>query len=358
MRVGPSAARLASSASWHPMVSSWLGSSVLADQVPVLGGRVTWTTSQQVIGGLKLRVPFTTVEDGRTHWWRPSSPSDALARFGQTLDVSIVSESVLTRLGRFQIMEWSDDGGPIDVTGAGRLQRVMDDRLIQATAPREDGTLRSEFTRLLPTDMTVTFHPSLVDRACPKAMEWDESRIDALYEIADAWPARLREDSWGQLQMLPPLPDDPTPVLSFTDGEGGTIITAPVEDSREGAFNIFVARSSADGVEAQAAVEVQSGPMAAGGPYGRVPTFFASPLLETVEQCRAAAETRRAARMRQSRVYKVTAAPDPRVEVDDPVELVLDKDTERERTVWGVVLGVDLPLTVHDGPMHLDVGVL
>lgn len=358
MRAGPSAERLATAASWRPMVSSWLDSTVLADEVPVLGGRVTWTTTQQVQAGITLKVPRSTVVAGRTKYWKPTDPGDPLARYGQTLDVSILSDSILTRFGRFQIQDWGDSDGALEIVGAGRLQRVLDDRLTSATGPRDGGTLRSEFLRLLPDRMTASFDPSLADRECPKAMEWPESRIDALYELADAWPARLREDAWGQLVLLPPLPAVPTPILTFTDGEGGTMIDAPTKDSREGANNVFVARSSADGVEAQAIAEVVSGPMSASGPYGRVPTFWASPLLQNEAQCLAAAQTRMVSSLRQSRIRKVTAAPDPRVELDDPVALVTDKDTPDETTEWGVVIGIEMPLTVNDGPMVLDVGVI
>lgn len=357
-RIGPPSTRLASAASWVPMVASWLGPRVLANQVPVLGGRVTWTLSQQVQGGLTLTVPSTSVEDGRTRSWSPRDPGDPLARYGQALDVSILSDGVLTRLGRFQIQEWEEADGVIELKGAGKLQRVLDDRLLSATAPRDGGTLKSEVLRLLPDGISAAFHPSLVDRECPKSMQWDESRIDALYEIADAWPARLRENEWGNLDLLPVLPDVPTPLLSFTDGEGGTLISAPHTDSREDVPNVWVVRSSQDGVEAQAVVEIQAGPMSTGGEYGRVPTFWSSPLLDNEEQCRAAATTRRQNAARQMRTRKVTAAPDPRVMLDDPVELIIGKGTRDQVTEWGVIIGIDMPLTVHDGPMQVDVGVI
>ena len=357
VREGPSADALASIASWRPMVSSWLGSEVLADDIPVIGGRATWTVSQAVPSSLSLTVPVESVEAGRRVSWRPHGPGDALGRFGQSLDVSILSEGSLTRLGRFQIQEWSGDE-EVQVAAAGMLQRVLDDRFLAPTGPRAGGTLLSELARLLPDGMTVTVDGALVDRVCPRAMEWDEDRLEAVYDIVDAWPARLREDSWGNLRVLPPLPEVPSPVVTFTDGEGGTLISAPTSDSREGAPNIFVARSSADGVEAQAEVAIEDGPMAASGPYGRVPTFFSSPLLLTVEQCWRAARTRMLSSQRQSRIRQVSCAPDPRIELDDPVELVTGAGTADEVREWGYVVGVDLPLTIADGAMQLDVAVM
>ncbi len=64
----------------------------------------------------------------------------------------------------------------------------------------------------------------------------------------------------------------------------------------------------------------------------------------------------------------VSHAPDPRIDLDDPVE-VLAGDLRPSRTAagavvfeptertWGWVTGIDLPLTVGDGAQRTDVGV-
>lgn len=359
MRSGVRERALQTSVSWGCMVSSWLGGTVLADSVPVLSGRVKWSVSNQVTSSVSLTVPPSSVVEGRTVSWRPSGPRDPLARYGQTLDVSLLVDGVLIRLGRFVITDWSDnEDGSIAVTGAGQLRFVSDDRLTTATAPRDGGTLRSEATRLTPGYMSAQFGADLVDRACPQAMEWDEDRLGALYEIADAWPARLREDAWGGIVFLPPLPDVPVPAVTLTDGVDGTVVSATTSDSRDGAYNVFVVRSSKNGVEAEAVAEVLDGPMAAAGEYRPVPKFFSSPLFDTVAECQAAANTMRADSVRKSSVRKVTMAPDPRLELDDPIALVIDKGTPGEVTEWGYVIGVDLPLTVTDGAGRLDVATV
>lgn len=358
MRTGVREGALQTAASWGVMVSSWLGGVVLANSVPVASGRVSWSVSNRVTSALRMTVPRTSVEGGRTVDWRPSDPRAPLARYGQTLDVSLLVDGVLLRLGRFLITDWSDnDDDSISVTGAGQLRFVADDRLTAATAPRDDGTLRSEFARLTPGYMSAQFHASLVDRAVPKTMEWKEDRLAALYEIADTWPARLREDSWGGITVLPPLPEVPVPVVSLTDGEGGTVVSATTTDTRDGAYNVFVVRSSKDGVDAQAEAQVSDGPMNASGAYRPVPKFYSSPLLDNEEQCLATAQNMRAESVRQSRVRKVTMAPDPRLELDDAVELVIEKGTPTQAREWGYVVGLELPLTVGDGPGRLDVAI-
>ncbi len=358
MRGGPSASVLASAASWGCRVSSWLNSTLLSGDVPVLSGRVSATTTQVVPERLEFTVPPSTVEAGRTVDWLPGDPGAPLARYGQVVDATITAGGVDVRMGRYLITGWVEqDDRSIRVSAFGLLQQAMDDRLVTATGPRDGGTLKSELLRMLPAYMSASFASGLVDRAVPRTMEWDENRLDNLYKITDSWPARLRTDPWGQVQVLPPLPTEPYPVLTLRDGPGGTLISAPVEDSRDGAYNVFVARSSADGVEAQGVARVESGPMDPTGPYRPVPKFFASPLLLTEAQCVAAATTMRDESVRRSRIRKVTFAPDVRVDLDDAVEIITDYGTRRQVREWGYVVGYDHPLTVNDGPSRADVAV-
>lgn len=347
MRVGPDDASLASAVSWRPKVSSWLSGVLLAADIPVVSGRVTWDAGQKVPDAVTIRVPrFDGAQD-----WLPTSSDAPLARFGQQLDVTVVVADVEVRLGRFLIVDWEYDESTITVKGAGLLQIAVDSRLLEPTAPRDSGTLKSEFARLLPPQMSAQFDGSLVDRACPASMSWDEERIDALWDIARAWPAVLRPDSWGQIRVIPPV-ESGTPVLKLTDGEGGTVVSVPRGDTRDGVYNIVKASSSADGVVASAVSETSAGPMAV-ATYNPVPKFMSSPLLLTDAQCLAAANAERERSLRKSSVLKVTMAPDPRLELDDTVEVLRDGFRD-----WGVVVAVDMPLTINDGAMRVDVGVL
>lgn len=347
MRAGPADAQLGSAVSWRPRVASWLGGVLLADGIPVTGGRVTWDGSQKVPDGVTVTVP----RFDRSTDWLPVSADSPLARFGQQLDVTVQVGGFDVRLGRFLIVDWKYDEASITVTGAGLLQIAADARLLDPESPRDDGTLRSEFLRLLPAQMSAQFDPALVNRPVPAAMQWEEERLDALYDIARAWPAVLRMDSWGQV-LVKPGPALTTPVVSLTDGEGGTVVSVPRQDTRDGVYNIVKASSSADGVTASAVAVTRSGPMAVDR-YNPVPKFYSSPLLTTDAQCFATAEQMRLESLRRSSVLNVTMAPDPRLELDDPVEVVRDGFRD-----WGLITAVDMPLTVHDGDMRIDVGVL
>lgn len=362
MREGPSSATLAGAVGWAPVVSSWLDGRVLADVVPVDSGMLYAVRAQAVPERLELTVPEWA--DGRS--WAPTGdPTHPLAEYGQTLHASIVVRTsqaeTLTRLGVFRVHSWEHDdiAHTIRVTARGQLQRVAEDRLRVPESPRAGGTLGSEFRRLMSPGVPVFIDPALVDRPCPLSFQWPQDRLDALYEIADAWPARLTTDQWGTVALLPPLPYIPSPVFTFTDGEGGTLVSAPRSGTREGRPNRVVVTGSVVDAQAmdpvRAVEEITTGPRAihaGGGGYGPVTYYYSSPILESDAQALATARTVLARESAPTVVRTVHAATDPRVELDDPVAVHRDGTTE-----WGCVVAYELPLTIDGGAMRIDVGV-
>lgn len=361
MRAGPPDEVLAGACFWWPRVTSWLGGQLLAPQIPVRSGHVTGKVDDEIIESLTLTVPryAAAASEGDVIDWRPSSADAPLARFGQSLDVSIVVMSVITgtiwetRIGRFQIADWDDDdAGTISVKAESMLARARDDKLLTLSSP--NGTLMSEARRLLPPGMGASFAAALVDRACPASLSWSKDRLKNLQEIASAWPALLRVDEWGQVVFAAPLPSVPTPILTFRDGEGGTLIGAPRADSRADAANRVVASSSAtDAADVQGVASVTAGPMSVNGSYGVVTKEWSSPLIVTMSQANASAATMLANSVRPAQSVPVRIAPDPRIELDDAIEVLRDGD----QPLWGWVTGYDLPLTTEDGDMRVDVGL-
>ena len=366
MRAGAPDEVLSGAAGWWPVVQSWYGGRLIAADVPVLRGRVAASTTTDVQQRLTMTVPRW---DGRD--WLPRATDDPLARFGQELQVSIVVWSAVTgntwttRVGRFLITDTDlDDGAStIEVRGeAVGLRRMRDARLTGSTVPAEGGTLVSEARRLMPAGVSASIAAGLVDRPVP-SMEWTSDRLAAVREIADAWPALLRADEWGQVALRAPLPAVPSPVLSLRDGmpyrglpgdPRGTVIGAARSDTRDGAYNEVVARSSGtSGDEVVAVARQTTGPMSVTGPYGPVTREWASPLIDSQATAQASAETMLTNSLAPSRVLPVTHVPDPRIDLDDPVEVIRDGVTD-----WGWVVGYDLPLTVRDGAMRTDVGLV
>lgn len=349
-------ADLAGGLKWEALVSSWRGTRYLGD-VPVAGGSVTWSTSREVQGSLDLLVPRRMGRD----WLPGRDVLHPLACKGQSLAVTIRTSTLVSQrvdifpVGRFGIAEWQDEGGTIRVSGLSMGQRLVDDGFTSPMSARLGGTLASELRRLIPASIGLRISPLLADRAVPK-MSWGDSRMDAIKELLAAWPARMREDGEGNLQVLPPLPDATTPVARLHDGPGGTVVTAYGSDTRQGIHNIVVARGqdmTDSGIPAyQAVAEQSTGPYAVAD-YGRVVRYFSSPLITSQHACQASADTMLANSIRPASAEPLTMAPDPRLQMDDPVSVVSDGG----RTRLGYVSGYQLPL-VADSDMRVDVEVV
>ncbi|MBW9094647.1 hypothetical protein JNB62_13200 [Microbacterium jejuense] len=363
MRDGAPDEVIAGACFWYSRVTSWLGGRLLASTVPIISGRATGKVDQEVIEEVSLTVPrFAAAAEGEdVADWRPGTDTlHPLARYGQVLDVTVVVVSVITgtawetRVGRYQVKDWDDDdAGLISVKGESLLARPRDDKLTAPTSPSSTATFISEARRLAPAGMGVSFEAGLIDRALPQAFAWSESRLDAWRELAAAWPALLRIDPWGQARFRAPLPAVPAPVITLTDGARGTLISAPRADSRAGAPNLVaVTTQGSDTADVVGISAITSGPMSVNGDYGIVTKKWSSGAVTNLAEATAAAKADLDASSRPAQIVPAQIAPDPRLELDDPVELLREGDQ-----LWGYVTAYDMPLTAGDGAMRVDVGL-
>ena len=360
---------LSSAFSWEARVDSWLGQTWLG-RVPVKAGSVTWTTSQQVQGTLSLTVPRigAVSQDEGARDWTPLAPDSPLAAMGQVLHVQVTVASLVSTdrwdipLGRFLITQWEVGATDIRITGKSLFQHLEDDRLTSPTVPYSGGTLASELRRLVGGHMGVIVSDALTNRPCP-SMSWGESRIDAIYEIADAWPARLREGPDGVLYVLPHVPAiTERPETTLTDGDAGTVIGVTRQGSRAGIFNRIVARGQeqddAGQPRFQAIIDQTTGPLRTSGPYGIVTRFFSSPLITSKQAALNSATTMLATSVRQKTTVPVTHTPNPTLTLDTPVELITANiDGAATITQWGIVTSTEIPL-VYSGTSRSDVEVV
>lgn len=314
---------LQSSFVYQVAVESWLGGVLLASDVPVSQAGEETDRSLNVPERVTFTVPrFVDGVD-----WAPKTAVSPLAAKGQRLHVKLGiglangTTEWFTR-GRFVIYESTPDDVSVQVVAVGMLHWIDQARLISPFQPT--GTLVSTLRGLIEPALTVLVDVSLTDRAVPAAINYDEDRLGAVHELLDAWPARGVVDPEGYLRVVPTT-QSTTPVLALTDAYGGTVITAAGASTREGGANAIVARGTAsDGSQVQGVAYITSGPDAYGGAYNPlpVPFFFQSPLLTSVAQCQAAAETIRNRRQLQTgREFEVTMVPNPTIQAGDVAAL-------------------------------------
>jgi hypothetical protein len=358
VRAGPSDRIARSSLRRGVRVSSWLGSRLLAESVPVLSGAFEEDGSQEIPEKVTLTVNRVTPSRS----WDPTAdPRHPLAKNGQRLNVTSIVASPRGRqwelpLGWFQVEDWeiSADESTVSVTALGLLQVPAGDDFASPEQPRPGGTFASEIRRLMSAGIPVSIDPALADRPCPGGFVWEQDRLTAIYDLAGAWPARLQTGADGVVRVLPPLGLIPEPVVTLKHGTGGVVIQAPRKDSRAGVYSAVVATSSEDSATStpvSAEYVTTAGPYAV-STYGVVRGKISSPLLGTAAACYAAARTHAEASQRQGQTIEVVLPPDPRIQRGDAVALERPEGTYR-----GWVLKAAFPLTVDGTAMTLSVGV-
>jgi hypothetical protein len=313
---------LTGSYKYYIAVESWLGGTLLAPSVPVASGGEESDRSIRV----PERVVFTVPREVDGVDWSPL-PGSPLAADGQRLHVKLGIGLSQGRVewfdrGRVLIQDSETNGDSIDVTAVGLFALIDEARLVSPFQP--SGTLVSTLRALLEPALTILVDATLTDRSVPTAVNWDEDRLGAVHELLDAWPALAYVDPGGFVQVVPTT-QSTTPVFTLVDGAGSTVIRASGNSKRDGASNVIVARGTAsDGSQVQGVAYITYGPKSYSGPFNPlpVPFFFPSPLLTTVAQCTAAANTIMSRKQRENqKEYRVEMVPHPALQTGDVVAL-------------------------------------
>lgn len=334
-------------------VESWLAGVLLADDVPVSAGHEEADRALAVPERVTLTVPRW--RDG-FDWSPGDDDGHPLAANGQRLRVSLgigVGNGVTEwfQRGEFVIYKTEPFGDSVLVDARGLLHLVDEARLVSPYQPT--GTFESTLRGLVEPALTVAFHSALVDRAVPGGINFDEDRLSAVGEVLDAWPAQARTTADGYLRVEP-VGTSAGDAYLYTQGIARTVLEMVGESTREGAYTVVVARgTAADGAQVQGvAYDSSTGPHAHGGPFNPlpVPFYFSSPLLTTVAQARAAAQTILARKQRETvRPKRLTCAPHPVLQLGDRVRL------NDDASQYFSVESYRLPYTAGGGAMDVTV---
>jgi hypothetical protein len=327
---------LTRSYTYHLRVESWLGGELLAEDIPVAGATEEGDRSLVV----PERVTLTVPRKAGGVSWSPVTDTHPLAANGQRLRVQlgigVGGQIEWFQRGWFVIHSSKAEGDDVSVTAVGLLHLINEARLVSPYQPT--GTLVSTLRGLVEPALTVDIDPGVTDRAVPAGINFDEDRLGAVTELLDAWPAEAHVSEEGYLTVYPSLTAAAEPVLTLTNGAGGTVITASGSSTRDGAYSAFVARGTAsDGGQVQGvSYDLGSGPKRYDGPFNPlpVPYFFSSPLLTTVSQAQAASITGLARIRRQTALrFDADIVPHPGLQLGDVVSITTDDYTDLLCTV-------------------------
>lgn len=315
---------------------------VLAD-FPVKEATITADAKSQV-----RRTATLTVAD--PSMW-PASGFDALSPVGSeiALEYGVVLSTGVEWVPVFRgpVQTASLDSPTTDaltVELADRSKWVAEDRFDVPTQTHDGATVVDEITRLIRETLPgVPVLDLTGDTTLAAVLDIDKERWqDGVEKLADSIGAEVFADQVGRfvIRPQPTLFDDPAWVVDA--GSTGVLVKLERELTREQVYNAVIASGQrSDGtppVWAKVVDDDPDSPTRYGGPFGRKPRFYSSPLLTTQDMADGAAATLLERVRGYVATVEVTAVPNPALEPGDVIEVRLLDGTRQRHIVDKVPL--------------------
>ena len=266
-------------------VSAWRGGALVAGSLLVSAWSLSWDVSRDVQG----QATFTVQDpDGVLAPW---SLSDPLGPGGSQLQVAWLSgtSGIRVPLGWWRIrrsapteqwLTYGTSAGPVRVPGGAWVQVQADEALMaSASICRMDSeavpsgaTVYGEIARILRDYGAVDTSSGPSDVAVQGAYVYPESRSASVGDLLDMAYAVGRAGPDGSLQVLPVA--GVGPVWTVQGGADGALVGFARQLDDAGTYNAATSKGTTTaGVPLVGRAYVTTGPLAYGGPFGKVPMF-------------------------------------------------------------------------------------
>lgn len=299
-----------------------------------------------------VRSTLTLEVNGDGMW--PASAFDLLTPYGNEVFVQrgvVVAadgSSELVSQGYFRIYSVDQDGTTdtsITLECRDRMSGIVDARLEAPVQFQSSESIEDVFTQLVqdvyPT-ATIVFDFDAAGTTLGADQVADEDRYGFLLEVARAHGKVMYWDYAGRLQVKT-APDPAVPVFDVNAGEDGVLVKLRRTLDRDGVYNAVVALgespSGDEPVRAVARDLDPNSPTMWGGRFGKVPRFFYSAFMRTVQQASDAAVAMLQRSIGLPYNVNFSAVPNPALEPLDPV-LVSHED----RSELHVIETLTIPL--------------
>lgn len=276
--------------------------------IGIISGDVTLDGTAAIRGTLQLETPGRFGQDGPLAF--PRGQQQLLAPYGNEIfvrrGIDLGGGGILwSPLGYYRIDAPEQPGasdGPIRISGSDRMATIVDSRLLDPRAydpGTEVGAVFDDLVLEIYPAAVIVWDDNLDESTLGRQLVVEEDRYETLLELANALGKILYWDGSGQLRVeAAPDPDDI--VWQVNAGSAGVQVEAARRISREGVYNALVVTGEGPDenspVKAVAVDSNPSSPTRFGGPFGKIPRFFHSPILTTQGQ----AETAAAGMMRRA----------------------------------------------------------
>jgi hypothetical protein len=300
-------------------------------EVPILDGDV------RLDGGAAIRSTVELSVDGTGLW--PTQSTSLLTPYGPELflERGVAYGGGTTEwvsLGYHRINDVDQDDapdGPIRLVGADRMSMILDAKL---TSPRQFPAT-AQFGAVVEQLVTDAYGAAVIEwdddavagDTIGRAVIAEEDRYKFLDELVVSLGKIWHFDYRGVLVIRTP-PQPGRPVWTVSRGKGGVLVSVSRSLSRTGVYNGVVATGEAlDTAPPVRGMAVDADPISPtewGGPFGKVPREYSSPLLKTTLQAQLAAATILRRSLGLPYNVDLTAVPNPALEPDDPVAVGIE----------------------------------
>lgn len=299
-----------------------------------VGGSVTLDAKAQTRGRLDLQLTEDVADS-----LIPTRATDLLAPYGNELRVSRGIQfpdgtRELIRLGVYRIESprprSSAQGLELHVAGYDRSKRISDARF-EAPFQIEQGENYADAILRVLQDAWPEMPYSFASTTLTTPQLFAEEQGDRwafAQEMATSIGMSLYFDGDGVCQLRPAGSSSSSPVVRLTEGEGGVLLEAERDWTREGTYNRVIATGENTGEDAPArGVATDDNPLSPTyyyGPFGKVPRFYVSQFITTDAQALDAAHAILNSELGTTQQVSFGALVDPRLEPDDVVQITRD----------------------------------
>lgn len=317
-------------------------------EIDIIDGQV------QLDGTAEIRSTLSMTTDGTGMW--PRLASDLLAPYGNEIFVERgVQYNNATfewcSLGYFRLNTPGQDSppdGPIRLEGKDRMAGVIDARMIspiQIAANATYGAVMNLLIHDVYPAATIEWDDATDIDTVGRSVIVEEDRFKFLDELITSLGKVWYWDHRGVLVIRDP-PVATSPVYDVSAGEGGVLVSASRQLTREGVYNAVVA--SGEGTDstiparAVAADLNPASPTYFFGRFGKVPQYFSSPLITSTGQAQAAANTLLRSQLGLPYNVDFNTVPNPALEPHDPIRI---RVAAREAPEIHILETLTVPLT-------------